>query len=105
MSARDTETATARQDATHEDGVYRTTHDEEAGPLSTTVVLAVCEATGADPSEFQLYTYVDPDSLDSLFEPQIGEDRKSYVEFVTLEHRVTIHGSGEVEVRPIDPDR
>lgn len=103
MSARDTETA-ATQDVTREDGVYRTSHDEETGPLSTTVVLAVCEATGADPSEFQLYTYVDPDSLDALFDPTTGAGQESYVEFVALDHRVTIHGSGTVEVRPIDPD-
>ncbi|MFC6905589.1 HalOD1 output domain-containing protein [Halalkalicoccus tibetensis] len=100
MSARDTETA-ATQDVAREDGVYRTSHDEETGPLSTTVVLAVSEAAGADPSEFQLYTYVDPDSLDALFDPTTGAGRETYVEFVALEHRVTVYGSGEIEVQPV----
>lgn len=106
MSARDSDGTGSVEGAEPEDGVYRVTHDGEGKePLSTTVVLALSEAAGIDPAEFQLYTYVDPDSLDALFVPIAEADREcASVEFVAHGHRVTIHGSGEIEVRRLESE-
>lgn len=88
-----------------EDGVYRTTHEESEGSVSTTVVLALCEIAEVDPTEFQLYAYVDPESLDTLFasldDADCGDGR---IELRVLEYRISICSCGGVEIRSAKPD-
>ncbi len=88
-----------------EDGVYRTTHGENEGPVSTTVVLALCEIAEIDPMEFQLYAYVDPESLDTLFasldDADCGDGRN---EIRVLEYRISICSCGGIEIRSAKPD-
>lgn len=88
-----------------EDGAYHVTHDDSRDSLSTTVVLALCEVADVDPSDFQLYRHVDPDALDALFVPakDVGGER-GHVELIVLDYRVTIHGSGEIVIRPFESE-
>jgi hypothetical protein len=75
-------------------------------PLSTTLAVAIGEHTDVDPTEFRLYSYVDPDALDALFEPYadpVGQER-GWIEFRIPDHRVVIRSSGEVVIVADDAD-
>ncbi|MDL5363587.1 HalOD1 output domain-containing protein [Halalkalicoccus sp. NIPERK01] len=73
--------------------------------MSTTVVLALCDVAGIDPTDFQLYTYVDPESLDALFSPlDDAGDERGRVEIAALGYRISIYSSGEIEIRPTGPE-
>lgn len=69
----------------------------ENGSVSETVVVAVAEARGVDPTELEprLYDFVDPDALDSLFRSDDGS-----VAFTMAGCHVTVYGSGRVVVLP-----
>lgn len=69
----------------------------ENGSISETVVVAVAEARGVDPTELdpRLYDFVDPDALDSLFRSDEGS-----VAFTMAGCHVTVYGSGRVVVLP-----
>lgn len=99
MSIKDSDTTATRSLTTFRNGTYHATHDESRGALSTTVVMAICEVTNVSPSEFQLYAYVDPDSLDSLFTPSTDADMR--VEIEALGHRIAIRNGGEIAIRPV----
>lgn len=104
MSAKDPNTMTSSLRRL-EDGTYRVTHDEGQDTLSTTVVLALCAVADVDPADFRLYTYVDPDALDTLFSPLDAAGReRGRVEILALGYRVAIYGSGEIEIRPAEPE-
>lgn len=78
---------------------YRIDHTGP-GDLSTTLVLALAEVAGVDPDEFRLYTHVDPDALNALFEPSNdppGEER-GWVVFPVADHTVTIYSSGRIDI-------
>lgn len=84
--------------------VYRTVHDWDGRePLSDTVIRAISEAAGLDPTELSppLIESVDPDALDALFRPRHdGSPRRSTgrVAFTTGGHEVVVHGDGRVVV-------
>jgi hypothetical protein len=75
--------------------------DEE---LSVTVVHAVLEATGKDPTDVNLNAVVQPDALNRIFAPKHdGTSRRGgRLEFEFAGCLVTVHGDGEVVVDP-DP--
>lgn len=78
---------------------YRVDHTGP-GELSTTLVLALAEVAGVDPVDFQLYTYIDPDALDGLFDPLDDEGTpRGRVHLDILDCAVTIHSTGRIEIR------
>ncbi|MEY7849998.1 HalOD1 output domain-containing protein [Natrarchaeobius sp. A-rgal3] len=85
--------------------VYRAFHDPN-GPatLSTTIVHALADCIGVDPtdSRISLYDSVDPDALDALFRPRHdGTPRVgATLSFVVHDHYVTVHGNGEILIDP-----
>lgn len=82
---------------------YRVRHTG-SGSLSATLVAAISECAGIDPMDFQLYTYLDPDSLDALFKPpRDGDEKRGWVEFHVLGHRAVIYSTGEIEIDTQDP--
>lgn len=87
-----------------EAGTYRTRYDWASPvPLSTVVVEVVAEVAGIDPREVgRLHEAVDPEALDELFQPTplAGARQDGEVSFVVDEHRVTVHGTGDLEVEP-----
>lgn len=86
------------------DGTYRTTYDSDQESLSTAVVLALSEVSEVDPADFQLYTYIDPDALDTLFSPINDTDKRhGRVELEALDYRISIHSSGEIVIQPSEP--
>lgn len=83
---------------------YRVQHTGSE-PLSTTVAIAISDCIGVDSTEFQLYNYVDPDSLDALFDPlrDATDGRRGWVELHVLGYDVSIYSTGEIEIRPQEP--
>lgn len=81
-------------------------HHDFGGParLSTSVVHAVSDVTGVDPTDarFCLHDYVDPDSLDRLFAPGPDGTPPSNVRFTfdVWGYRVTVEGDGRILVEP-----
>lgn len=104
MNTRNTR-STAGRDGTTGNERYRVTYDSERESVSTAVALAICEVTEVDLADFQLYQYVDPDSLDSLFSPigNAGRER-GRVELFALGHRITITATGEITIRSATPE-
>lgn len=86
------------------DSTYRVRH---TGPetLSTTLAVAISDCVGIDPMEFQLYTYIDPDSLDALFDPlrNAAEGRRGWIELHVLGHNVLVYSTGEIEITTQEP--
>ena len=84
--------------------VYRTVHDWDGRePLSDTVVKAISEAAGLDPTELStpLIESVDPDALDALFRPRHdGSPRRAdgRVAFTNNGYEIVVHGDGRVFV-------
>ena len=80
----------------------------EVSPTSELVIEAIAEQAGVDPLEFDvpLGDVVDPDALDSMFDPQYDEPRKrGRVEFTYQEYRVTVvsdRSGVSVDVVPVD---
>lgn len=66
-------------------------------PLSNAVIEAVAEAEGVDPSELSepMFSVIDPDALDTLFQTANGTLTFSYHGYV-----VTVEARGEVTVAP-----
>ena len=86
-----------------EDGGYVVNHYETSDiELSVTVVHAVLEVTGADPTDVNLNAVVQPDALNRIFNPKHdGEPREGgRIEFDLAGCHVTVTGDGEVRVDP-----
>jgi hypothetical protein len=68
--------------------------------LSTTVISAVADATGAQPLDLPpLYEAINPDTLDSLFRPtDEGGGVPDQITFTYSGYAVTVHGDGTVIV-------
>ena len=75
-------------------GTVRTT--EQFDTASSRVLEAVAQREGNDPVEFdrRLFDVVDPDALDAL----VGSGFPGTVTFEYLGYRVTVHGTGRVDV-------
>lgn len=85
--------------------VYRAAHNPD-GPatLSTTVVHALADCMGIDPTDGRvcLYDAVDPDALDQLFRPRHdGRPRTGgRLSFAVDDYYVTVRSNGEVLIEP-----
>lgn len=85
-----------------------THHDfDSAAKLSTSVVHAISDATGVDPTDagFCLYDHVDPDALDRLFTPKPDGTPRDVVDltFTVWGYRVTVDSTGRIAVVPPQP--
>lgn len=85
-----------------ETGTHRARYDW-ASPVSltTAIVEILAEVEDVDSRDVgRLYEAIDPEALDVLFHPSpIAEARREgQVSFVVDEHRVTVHGTGDIEV-------
>ncbi|ELY71351.1 HalOD1 output domain-containing protein [Natronobacterium gregoryi] len=85
--------------------VYRAVHDPDSpATLSTTVVHALADCMGVDPTDgrISLYDAVDPDALDKLFRPRHDGTARlgGHVSFVVADHRVTVYSDGEILIDP-----
>jgi len=88
-----------------EDEVYVVNYyDTSDIELSVTVVHAVLEVTGKEPTDVDLNAVVQPDALNRLFSPKHDGDPREggRIEFDLAECKVTVTGDGEVRVDP-DP--
>ena len=81
--------------------IVRTARDES---VSQTVVMAVAEATDADPLTLdpRLCEVIDPDALERLFE---RDQTEVQVEFTMADCRVSVRADGSVVVLPPEEDR
>lgn len=72
------------------------------GEVSQTVITTVAEAKGVDPLELEpLYSVIDPDALNKLFQPSLGAPNPSLnLQFSMAGCEVEIQGDGEVVVTP-----
>lgn len=73
----------------------------DSAPVSQRVVSAVADATNTDPCELEpIFTAIDPESLDSLFEPTNGGASRASGT-VTFEYAgcdVTVSADGAIDV-------
>ncbi len=80
--------------------------DAKSTPVSQAVIEAVAESDGVDvtdvePPEYEpLYSVVDPEGLDTLFEPTLGGETRSAgtVTFEYAGYDVTVYGDGRIEL-------
>lgn len=87
-------------------GVYVADHGETGDrELSVTVVHAVLDATGKDPTEVNLNDAVQPDALNRVFGPKHdGTPRnEGTITFEFAGCHATVEASGEIRIDP-DPD-
>ena len=91
-----TETATNSVTRTYRSG------DDSETDVSETVVMAVAEAAGVDPLDLDpLYTTVNPDALNNVFEPTVGSATPAMeLNFSMAGCQVAVHGDGDVVVTP-----
>lgn len=85
---------------------YVTYHDfDGVADLTTTVVHAISDVTGVDPTDagFRLYDHVDPDALNNLFRPGSGDSGRNQatLSFNVWEYQVSIEGDGRITVVPL----
>lgn len=70
-------------------------------PLSLTVVKMVADTEGVEPTALRpLYSAVDPDALDSLFESDGGPTFEGEVQFRYHGYQVSVRGDGRVTLTP-----
>ncbi|WP_254862917.1 HalOD1 output domain-containing protein [Halovivax gelatinilyticus] len=85
-------------------GLAQRRSDSASPPVSQAVIEAVAEKEGIDvtdvePPEFEpLYAVIDPEALDSLFEPTVGGTERPIgtVSFEYAGHHVTVYSDGRV---------
>jgi hypothetical protein len=88
------------------DGTIRADYDWTVTAPSTVVIETVAVASGREPTGIEpLYEAIDPDALDELFRSNgdvpVGDGITVTFEFGG--QSVTVHGSGAVVVRPVEP--
>lgn len=84
-------------------GNYRVRYDWSSPvELSTAIVEVLAAVKEVDPHDVdRIAEAVDPDALNRLFTPMAGADRsRGSVSFPIDDHRVTVEGSGEIEISP-----
>ncbi|MCU4743937.1 HalOD1 output domain-containing protein [Natronoglomus mannanivorans] len=68
--------------------------------ISTRVVLVIADETGTEIDALPtLYETINPEALDQLVES--ATDRAVSVTFEYYNHRITVTGDGEIDVRPV----
>jgi len=95
-----------------ETDTYRATHrDSGAEELSTSVILAYEAAANGDPgATTPLFERIDPDALDSLFDPLIEDSSQSGIldgklTFTIDQFRITVYASGDICILPPEQSR
>ena len=91
-------------DSLANDSVYLVTYDDSSDDsLSSVVIEALAVVSGRDPISLEpLYTAIDPDALDSIFDSTAaGADRIGTVSFPFGEFRVTVTDGERVEIDSI----
>lgn len=87
-----------------EANAYYAHHDwSDQGSLSVTLITALAEIADADPTEMQrLGAHVNPDALDTLFEPRSDDESRSAgrLELPVDDYHVTVYADGEIVIRP-----
>ncbi|WP_177209260.1 HalOD1 output domain-containing protein [Natronobacterium haloterrestre] len=69
--------------------------------ISSRVVQEVADILGVDPLELDpLFETINPDALDSLFQTRKLGHRDGHVEFMMEGCKVTVFGTGRVDVTP-----
>lgn len=64
---------------------------------SQAVVETVAAAEGVDQTDLRpLFSVVDPDALDSLFQSRSGDEREGQIRFTYHGYRVCVHRDGDV---------
>lgn len=99
----DTEAAQVRYN--HSTGEYRAEYEWETDLSLSTTLGVVIDAVSDVPATDRppLFHSVDTDALDRLFEPIGGNNRDHIagkVVFPYCEFLVTVHGDGEIQLRP-----
>ncbi|MFB6122035.1 MAG: HalOD1 output domain-containing protein [Haloferacaceae archaeon] len=85
------------------DLAYRDRFDWEEIEPSVAVVDVLSEVTGERPKNVgPLAAYLDPDSLNSLLQPNEPTPTPVSVAFRYCDHRVVAHGDGRLLVRTVD---
>ena len=90
------------------DGTVRAQYDWASTSPPMAVVEAVAVALDRETTSLEpLYESVDPDALDALLHSNgsSATPRDLTVTFTVADRQVTVHGSGEVVVRPDSPGR
>lgn len=99
-------TAAAPANDPHQQYVVQHRFDGPA-ELTTTLVHAVADVTGADPTdvEFAVANYVDPDALNRLFKPKPDGTVRAHGEyrFTVWNYHVTVSSDGRIAVVPSAP--
>lgn len=72
-------------------------------PVSEAVVEAIAEADDVAPTALSppLYWAIDPDALDSLFQPAAPGSTDGKVEFTYRGYAITVRDNGEIDVRAL----
>lgn len=83
--------------------VVREQYDWTAISPASAVVETISRALECAPTSFgPLYEYIDPDALNTVVAStdSVAAARSTVVSFLFDVHEVTVHGSGDVVVRP-----
>lgn len=103
----DFETTEAAADTSTDSSAVVHLWDRADGPIKS-IIDAVTEATGADPSGIPvLYEVVDPDALETLLGANDHSGRDRSVRSVTFLHggcEVTVESTGRTVASPLDED-
>lgn len=84
---------------------YRAMFDAEIVEPSTAVVGAVSTVAGNDPRDIEpLYSTIDPDALDALFDRRKTAEGDLQIRFTIDGYDVTLSSYGSVVVRPPNTD-
>ncbi|GAB3041225.1 HalOD1 output domain-containing protein [Natronobiforma cellulositropha] len=89
--------------------VYRACHDPNGtANLSTTVSHALADCLGIDVTESTAFLHdnVDPDALDTLFQPRPNGTPRTggMLSFFVHDYFVTVYSDGEILIEPPSPD-
>lgn len=81
-----------------ESGTWYTEYDPDQDTVAMTVILALEEITGCEPTDLPpLSDYIDPDALNRLFgECRATGMRHGSTHFTFFDHRVSIYSDGQI---------
>ncbi|MFO7927219.1 MAG: HalOD1 output domain-containing protein [Halobacteriota archaeon] len=83
-------------------GIVRAQYEWSSTDPTTAVIETVSAAADREATELEpLYDAIDPDALNALVRSEVPTDHDATVEisFRFAERRVTVHNTGEIEVR------
>ncbi|WP_254862602.1 HalOD1 output domain-containing protein [Halovivax gelatinilyticus] len=103
MNAIDSNTPARTGDPTQTTTIKHDWSDDQS--LALSIVDAIADLTGTDPIDVpSLYERIDPDSLDSLFNPtkQAGNRNVGHVWIPVDDYGVTIYGDGTIFIRKLE---